>query len=121
MDVVMFMYNLIDYSDNYYKTAVRLWEYYRDELAAAIVNFKSFKSKIIITGKTLVDGDAKDAKIIVPLKKLSNFWRILSINCHINLILTWSPDCAFFLELEQNILQQLYKTSCTSCNFINSR
>ena len=69
----MFMYNLIDYSDNYYKTAVRLWEYYRDELATAIVNSKSFKSKIIITGKTLVDGDAKDAEIIVPLKNFSNF------------------------------------------------
>ena len=51
MDVVMLMYNLIDYSDNY--CTVRLWEYYRDELATAIVNSKSFKSKIIITGKSL--------------------------------------------------------------------
>ena len=33
---------------------------------------------------------------MVPLKYLSNFWRILEmplINCEINLILTWSANC----------------------------
>ena len=33
----------------------------------------------------------------VPLKYLSKFWRTLEmplINCEINLILTWSGDCA---------------------------
>ena len=25
------MYNLIEYSDNYTKTSVNLWQYYRDE------------------------------------------------------------------------------------------
>ena len=32
----------------------------------------------------------------MPLKYLSNFWRILDmslINCEINLILTWSENC----------------------------
>ena len=34
---------------------------------------------------------------MVPLKYLSNFWRTLEkplINCEVNLILTWSEDCA---------------------------
>ena len=33
---------------------------------------------------------------MVPLKYLSNFWRTLempSINCEVNLILTWSANC----------------------------
>ena len=29
VDVVKPMYNLIEYSDNYLKTSVRLWQYYR--------------------------------------------------------------------------------------------
>ena len=29
VDVVTPMYNLIEYSDNYLKTSVRLWQYYR--------------------------------------------------------------------------------------------
>ena len=45
-----------------------------------------------ITGKTHVAGSAKDVKIAVSLKYLSNFWRTLEmslINCEINLILSY--------------------------------
>ena len=42
-DVVMPMYNLIEYSDNYLKTSGILWQFYRDILAkddnGAIVDF----------------------------------------------------------------------------------
>ena len=31
IDVVMPMYNLIEYSDNYSKTSGNLWQYYRDD------------------------------------------------------------------------------------------
>ena len=31
IDIVMPMYNLIEYSDNYAKTSASLWQYYRDE------------------------------------------------------------------------------------------
>ena len=31
IDVVMAMYNLIEYSDNYSKTSGSLWQYYRDD------------------------------------------------------------------------------------------
>ena len=55
----------------------------------------SFKFKAKITGQTEDDG-TKDVEIMVPLKYLSNFWRILEmplINCEVNLILTWSSAC----------------------------
>ena len=54
------MYNLIDYSDNYLKTSWGLWQYYRDNPNNPITEFKSFKYKIKITGKTLATGNTKD-------------------------------------------------------------
>ena len=32
IDIVMPMYNLIEYSDNYLKTSGSLWQYYKDQL-----------------------------------------------------------------------------------------
>ena len=91
IDIVMPMYNLIEYSDNYAKTSGSWWQYYRDEPNDNLANSKSFKSKIKITGKAPNDGNEKDVEIMVPLKYLSNFWRTLEmslINCEVNLILT---------------------------------
>ena len=37
-----------------------------------------------------------DVKVVVPLKDLSNFWRLLDIpliNCEVELILTWFRNC----------------------------
>ena len=91
VDIVMPMYNLIEYSDNYSKTSGSLWQYYKDDPNDNITQSESFKSKIKITGKTPAAGNTKDVEIIVPLKYLSNFWRTLEmplINCEVNLILT---------------------------------
>ena len=90
------MYNLIDYSDNCSKTFGSLWQHYKDDPNDNLANSKSFKPKVKITGKTPNNGNTKDVEIIVPLKYLSNFWRILEmplINCEVNLILAWSKDC----------------------------
>ena len=89
IDIVMPVYNLIEYSDNYSKTSGSLCRYY-------LANSELFKSKVKITGKTPAADNTKDVEIIVPLKYLSNFWRTLEmllINCEVNLILTWSKDC----------------------------
>ena len=61
-DVVMLIYNLIEYSNNYSKTSRILWQYCRDESAVnnsgAVVNFFEnditilFKNKEKITGQT---------------------------------------------------------------------
>ena len=96
IDIVMAMYNLIEYSDNYSKTSGSLWQYYKDDPKDNLTDSESFKSKVKITGKTPVNGNTKNVEIIVPLKYLSNFWRTLEmplINCEVNLILTWSKDC----------------------------
>ena len=107
-DIVMLMYNLIEYSNNYAKTSGGLWQYCKDIPAVdnnnnAIFNFTennltdslNFKEKMI--GQTGDDG-TKNVEIMVPVKYLSNFWRTLEmalINCEINLILTWSANCTF--------------------------
>ena len=46
IDIVMPMYNLIEYSDNYSKTSGSLWQYYKDEPNNNLVDSESFKSKI---------------------------------------------------------------------------
>ena len=95
IDIVMPMYNLIEYSDSYLKTSGSLWQYYKDDPNDNLTDSQSFKSKVKITRKTPNDGNTKDVEIIVPPKYLSNLWRTLEIpliNCEVNLILTWSKD-----------------------------
>ena len=82
IDIVMPMYNLIEYSDNYAKTTGSLWQYCKDIPALnandEITEFTggnttdSFNFKAKITGQTGDDG-TKDVEIMVPLKYLSNF------------------------------------------------
>ena len=96
INIVMPMYNLIEYSDNYAKTTGSLWKYFRDEPNDNLADSESFKSKIKITGKTPNNDNEKDVEIMVPLKYLSNFWRTLEmslINSEVNLILIWSSTC----------------------------
>ena len=78
-DIVMPMYNFIEYSKNYTNTWGTLWQYYKDETNDNLADSESFKSKVKITGSTPVSGNTKDVKIIVPLKCWSNFWRTLGI------------------------------------------
>ena len=52
LDVVMPMYNLIKYSDNYSKISGGLWQYYRDDPNDNITQSESLKSKIKITRNT---------------------------------------------------------------------
>ena len=105
IDIVMSMYNLIEYSDNYSKTSGSLWQYTKDIPAVnndnAIIDFTnnnlsdSFDFKVKMTGQT-GDNGTKNVEIMVPLKYLSNFWRTLEmplINCEITLLLTWSASC----------------------------
>ena len=109
LDIVMPMYNLIEYSDNYQDSSATLYQYKRDKLpeddAVADLtadNSDSFKYKIKLLGN--IDQPAADAahlgrlnvKVVVPLKYLSNFFRSLEmplINCKIKLNLTWKKEC----------------------------
>ena len=104
--ISMAMYNLIEYSDNYSDTLGSLWQLKRYEVPAGSVNLtvdnsQSFKYKAALLGKT---GDAvnnmnssvKEAKIVAPLKYLSNFWRSLEMplmNCKVYVELNRLEDC----------------------------
>ena len=78
IDIVMPMYNLIEYSDNYSKTSGSSWQYYKDDPNNNLTESKSFKSKVKTTGNTPAAVNTKDVEIIVPLKYLSNF----RLRCH---------------------------------------
>ena len=60
IDIIMLLYNLLEYSDNYAETSGSLWQYYRDEPNDTLADSKSFKSKIKIPGKTPNNGNEKD-------------------------------------------------------------
>ena len=103
----MLINNLIGNSENCSKTSGSLWQYCKDipgvNNYGDIVDFNganatdSFNFKTKITGQTDNNGRIDNVEIMVPLKYLSNFWRTLEmtlINCEINLILTWSANCA---------------------------
>ena len=81
LDVVMPMFNLIECSKTYRKTTGSLWNYYRDEPRNPLSsNSESFKYKTNIVGKTPEDNDSlTNAKVVIPLKHLSNFWGALDI------------------------------------------
>ena len=103
LDIIMPMYNLIEYSNNYADSSGSLYQCKRDESPmndagnpnnVALDNSKSFKYKASLSGKaTDADGNdrsLKNTKIVVPLKylsNLSNFFRSLEmplINCKIH-------------------------------------
>ena len=108
LNIVIPMYNLLEYSGNYSMTSRSLWNYYRDQVNdSAIENdddnkisnkritSKSFEYKTKIIGSTS-NNNMLDAKVVVPLKYLSNFWRFLDlplINCEIELDLKWTTNC----------------------------
>ena len=89
LDIVMPMYNLLEYSKNYRKTIGSLYNYYRDELSddnnpnsfpnTKVVNSTAFEYKNKITGNTynVAEGDdghdanrvgKRDVELAIPLK-----------------------------------------------------
>ena len=104
LDIVMPMYNLIEYSDNYQDSSATLYQYKRDELQDNLANnlatdtSSSFKYKVTLLGNPNIVGNVAtlNVKVVVPLKYLSNFFRSLEmplINYKIKLNLTWKKEC----------------------------
>ena len=99
LDIVMPMYNLLEYSDNYQNSTGSLYQFKRYELPddnADVGNNTSslvYKSKLI---KETDDNNVNNVKLVVPLKYMSNFFRSLGlplVNCEIDLELTRHKDC----------------------------
>ena len=64
-----------------------------------ITNCNSFKLKLGFLNKTADDTGTMRVYPAVPLKYLSNFWRILEmslINCEISLFLSWSANYVIY-------------------------
>ena len=100
LDLVIPMYDLIEYSSNYSETTGSLWFYSKDKATdfykniANTDNFKPLTYKAKLLGNTVAqpanaaNGILKNATVAVPLKYLSSFWRSLEtplINCKIEL------------------------------------
>ena len=100
IDVVMPMYNLLEYSKSYRKTTGSLFNYYRDEPKSgynsdnrdrrhySVKDSESFdyKTSIIVQLENNEDY-LENIKVVVPLKYLSNFIKNLHlpvINCELN-------------------------------------
>ena len=92
IDIVMPMYNFLEYSKNYRKTIGSLWNYYRDEPnnprffddddsptidynADPITNSESFKYKSSITGKNQM-------QVMALSKKTQRLKKILKLLFH---------------------------------------
>ena len=91
LDIVMPMYSLVEYNDNYSKTSGNYETFCRDEPNDTKKIAKTFKLKVRITGKAPVDGNAKDVEVDVPFNNLSNYRRTPEmplINCQITAMLT---------------------------------
>ena len=124
LDIVMPMYNLLEYSKNYRKTIGSLYSYYRDELSddaddnnfgnIKVVNSNTFKYKNKIIGNTykvnpcaqgydVNKNGTQEVELAIPLKYLGNFWRALNIpliSCEVSLELKWDKYCVI-TSLEQ--------------------
>ena len=125
LDIVMPMYNLIEYSDNYQDSSATLYQYKRDEPLEgdpipnlAVDNSSSFKYKVELSGDPVVADNIarRNVKVVVPLKYLSNFFRSVGmplINCKIKLNLTWKKNAYY-----QMLMVMLYLLSMIqNCTF----
>ena len=117
-DVLIPMYNLLEYNKNYKKITGSLWNYYRDQpIDPRSTNSESFKYKTSIAGNTynadlaiIGDGgnpvpnpnydankvDKNETEVVIPLKHLRNFNRSLNIPliiCEVEIIVTWTKNC----------------------------
>ena len=100
-------------------------------------NSESFKYNTSVVGKTPQNNDSlMNTKVVIPLKHLSNFWRILDIpliNCEVELILTWSKNCVLadmtvnaaanpaIIAPSGATFKITHKIVCSSCYFIKRK
>ena len=99
LDIVMLMYNLLEYFDNYQNSTGSLYEFKRDEPPDNNANVGNNATSLVYKSKLIKGTDNNNVinvKLLVPLKYVSNFFRSLElplVNCKIDLELTWHKDC----------------------------
>ena len=88
---------------------------------ATIADSTSFKYKSSILGNPVAVGVLKKCKIVVPLRYLSNFWRLLEMplfNCKIYLELNWTKDCVMSNIAGETMFKITNTVICSNCYFI---
>ena len=99
LDIVMPMYNLLEYSDSYQNSTGILYQFKRDEPPDNNADVGDATSSLVYKSKLIKGTDnnnVNNVKLVVPLKYVSNFFRSLEmplVNCKIDLELTWRKDC----------------------------
>ena len=104
LDIVMPIYNLLEYSDNYQNLTGSFYQFKRDEPPddnADVANDTTslvYKSKLDNNNDIINNNNnnVNNVRLVVPLKYVSNFFRSLEmslVNCKIDLELTWHKDC----------------------------
>ena len=99
LDIVMPMYNLLEYPDNYQDSTGSLYQFKRDEPPDDNANVANNTANLVYKLKLISgtdDNNVNNVKLVVPLKYVSNFFRSLEmplVNCKIDLELTWHKDC----------------------------
>ena len=99
LDIVMPMYNLLEYSDNYQDSTGSLYQLIRDEPLDNNADVANNTTSLVYKSKLISGTDnsnVNNVKLVVPLKYVSSFSRsleMLLVNCKIDLELTWHKDC----------------------------
>ena len=97
--IVMPMYNLLEYSDNYQHSTGSLYQFKRDEPPDDNANVANDTTSLVYKSKLLSgtdDNNVNNVKLVVPLKYVSSFFRsleMLLVNSKFDLELTWHKDC----------------------------
>ena len=121
VDLVLPIYNLIEYRENYSDRSGSLWQFKRGKfpannarnpgnVSADHFSLFKYKSRIFKIKPDTVhnNGVLKNAKIVIPLKYLSNFCKSLEkplVNYKIYLELNWTKTCVMFHSLETQHLK----------------
>ena len=99
LDIVMPMYNLLEFSHNYQDSTGNLYQFKRDEPPDNNADVANNTTSLVYKS-TLISGtndnNVNNVKLVVPLKYISNFWRSLEmplVNFKVDLELTWHKDC----------------------------
>ena len=99
LDIVMAIYNLLEYSDNYQDSTGSIYQFERDEPPDDNANVANDTTSLVFKSKLISgtdDDNVNNVKLVVPLKYVSYFSRSLEmplVNYKVDLELTWHKDC----------------------------
>ena len=82
LDIVMPMYYLLEYSDNYQNSTGSLYQFKRDEPPDDNANVRNATTSLVYKSKLIQGTDnnnVNNVKLVVPLKYVSNFFRSLEL------------------------------------------